>query len=689
MATIRWFGKSGSWTTAADWVGGVVPSSSDDVIVGGSGTYMLSLASTVSAHSLTLDDADATIALDSGAALTIGTACTLTEGTLQLNYGATINGGILSCTKGVYQWNDGTLNGVTYNGTLDLSAANSDIEVGGKGLSLTGAATINLTGEGSLLDFGGTQTINNARINLGTAANEYGFSAVLGATPINNGDILTLGPKLIINQSSIYADIGGLSEEGNEFGAAVGFGSITNNAAINAAVAAGEFMIDPQSFTNLGIITISNGDEVTIANPGQFDNGTTGVINIEAGSIISLGGATEAAQNILGAYANNGLIEGTNSTINLYASINGNGKFDFTNSNVNIFYNLTTEQLSAFEVGGNAISITGVVNNTDATLILSNGTISQNLKFDATIMGGTIVNASSGYNLLTYSPNGSGGAVTLDGVEFDGPLNFVSSDDSSLVISGQGLIAKGKGGAGNGTINVSGFMANVVFDDNQVVDNATINYTVTNYYESLIQKDVTTTNGLLTFGKGSVLNEIGYGGILNLSSGAVVNDGIINAEASVHSYFYLAPSTFTNNGTINVLNGDVLSFNSQLDTVSNFTNLSNGTLKGGTYNVEASSTLILPDNQSLTTNAATIILNGTGAVFENEATRTAAAQSLESTLKTIGTTGVLEIIGNRNYTTSNSLSNSGKIILGGGSLSVASIIDPVGSTLGGYGTVRV
>ena len=68
----------------------------------------------------------------------------------------------------------GTLSGVTYDGTMDMSASGSTVYVT-NGLTLagvngTGSGTINLTGAGgSQLDAQGSETLSNATINIGNS----------------------------------------------------------------------------------------------------------------------------------------------------------------------------------------------------------------------------------------------------------------------------------------------------------------------------------------------------------------------------------------------------------------------------------------------------------------------------------------------------------------------------------------
>ena len=69
----------------------------------------------------------------------------------------------------------GTLNGVTYDGTLDLSPNSVECVFIANGLTATGvngtgAGTVNLTGTSDNIYFEGNTTFDNATINLGSAS---------------------------------------------------------------------------------------------------------------------------------------------------------------------------------------------------------------------------------------------------------------------------------------------------------------------------------------------------------------------------------------------------------------------------------------------------------------------------------------------------------------------------------------
>ena len=111
-------------------------------------------------------------------------------------------------------------------------------------------------------------------------------------------------------------------------------------------------------------------------------------------------------------------------------------------------------------------------------------------------------------------------------------------------------------GTGPGTINLTG---SIYFEGNQTFDNATINLGGAIYND-----DTNDTGSVLTLGPNVVVNQgetsgYAYFGSLydNNAGDGIVNEGTINAQA-VNGSFYIEAYNFTNQGIINVSNGDTL-----------------------------------------------------------------------------------------------------------------------------------
>ena len=203
---------------------------------------------------------------DAGATLNVGTGTAL--GTLTLVSGGTIENGTIADAGSGVAFAGGTLSGVTYDGTLNLSNNSAYVYVA-NGLTMfgvggTGAGTINLTGQGNELFAEGTETLNNATIDIGNNSTDYIYNYDVSAAAV-----LTLGWTLTIDQTGSNAQLTGYEDR-------IGSG-IVNAGTINAEFAGGTFTIGDVSFTNEGTITVSNGDTVNI-NSTSFNN--AGTINV-------------------------------------------------------------------------------------------------------------------------------------------------------------------------------------------------------------------------------------------------------------------------------------------------------------------------------------------------------------------------------------------------------------------------
>ena len=95
-------------------------------------------------------------------------------GAVVLASNGTIKNGTIADAGSGLTFSGGTLDGVTYQGPLNLSQASSSLYIK-DGITLTGAGgsgngTINLTGTGSYLYAVGTETLDNATLNIGNGS---------------------------------------------------------------------------------------------------------------------------------------------------------------------------------------------------------------------------------------------------------------------------------------------------------------------------------------------------------------------------------------------------------------------------------------------------------------------------------------------------------------------------------------
>ena len=274
MTAITWTSAvSSDWATTADWNPASIPGAGDDVTIAvNTAAYTLTIGSSEAVDSVTLNASNATLEVER--TLTLGGVLTLAAGKLELVGGGTIAGGTIAAAGGSLATSNGTLNGVTYQGTLDLSATSASLTII-DGITLTGAGgtgpgTINLTGLASNLFIDNATTLDNATINLGNAS---GNATLTNSDPAATGAVLTLGSQLALVQAGANARL--------QSGASAGDG-IVNLGTISAGISHGNFTVDGRSFTNQGSIAISNG--------AGFTDGTTNFANAGTITVTATGG---------------------------------------------------------------------------------------------------------------------------------------------------------------------------------------------------------------------------------------------------------------------------------------------------------------------------------------------------------------------------------------------------------------
>jgi fibronectin-binding autotransporter adhesin len=337
------------------------------------------------------------------------------------------------------------------------------------------------------------------------------------------------------------------------------------------------------------------------------------------------------------------------------------GTYTLTISSAEAARSLTIDDAGATVACNNTLSI-------GTTLTVSAGTFQ--LNGGSNILGG-ILSAPGG----AFAWNGG----VLTGVTYQGTLDL--SGASAIVHVMGGLTVTGAGGAGPGTIDVTGAGA-TLGTAGGTLDNATLNLgsTTPNANTAIVFEPAGDFNPILILG--SNLNIVHTGGYAVLEipdpqeGEYIINNGSITAGVS-GSQFLIFCENFTNNGVLSVKNGDKLFLNCVL------TNLASGVLSGGNYEVGSNSTLTL--DFEVNTDDATIVLDGANSVFQ--ANISTGATVIESSLTAIGSNGTLKILGGRNYTTANAIASLGILELGGGTLTSGTLTCAAGSTLSGFGTV--
>lgn len=218
-----------------------------------------------------------------GTTLSVGPGTSLPS----LELGGTIEGGtIKDAGGGLAVVGEGVFNGVTYEGTVSINRPLAQLVIlndfTATGFSGSGAGSIALTGAGSELVWGSSATLNIATLTIGNPGLTYeGHAVAAPALVSDNTPLVSLGAKLVIAQSGLYADVGG--DNNGALGTA--FGTFASAATILAGFAGGDLSLEGASFTSTGTIAISNGDTIT---EGAANFVNAGQISVGAGSALNL-----------------------------------------------------------------------------------------------------------------------------------------------------------------------------------------------------------------------------------------------------------------------------------------------------------------------------------------------------------------------------------------------------------------
>lgn len=200
MATYSWnTGTDGNWSDAANWSPAGVPGSADMAPIEAAGTYDVTL-DVDAIGSLTLDAAGATVDLD---------GYTTLAGLLDVQCGTLDRPGTLS--GGTIAYGGGVPDGVTLDGTLDLSADKSAAAFQ-DGITFAGTAPEQIL-TGTLLDLAGPRN-----------AADYSFSQL--GTIVNAGGAVRVDGLLTLGGETMHVTAGG-SYDGLQLAGIISGGTVS------------------------------------------------------------------------------------------------------------------------------------------------------------------------------------------------------------------------------------------------------------------------------------------------------------------------------------------------------------------------------------------------------------------------------------------------------------------------------
>ncbi len=500
-------------------------------------------------------------ATNAGATISLGTGSSIAGSLGAIALGGTITGGtVLDAGNGLsFAPGTGLLDGVTYAGTLNLSAANAAVTLTDGtevGTSSGGTGTIHDSGAGAALLLRGTETLTNATITLGSA----GAAAEIGtgdAWLASTATTATLGSSVAVQQTGANAALAA-----NGWSPVPGIGqsdTLVNAGRITAGFAGGVLAVSGYgTFINQGTITVSNGETLPVT-VQQFAN--AGTLTIASGGVVELGQLTPGF-GTPPAWSNAGQILVQGGTLVLGGSI-------------------TTAQLGTLaESGtGSSVVLAGTLNNAGGTLTLGGGAgpVSLSaLSLTGTIAGGTISDSTG-----VLAPGNAGGAL-LDGVTYDGTLAMTQLGAYLRVRDGLTL---------NGTAEVLAAGSLLQFEGSQTLSAGHILLGATGSAAAIgVLHDPALSGGsTLTLGAGVSITQDGLLAGIGQAGGvvgdAIVNQGSITAATSGGTLTLGGPG-FVNHGLISVSNGDTLCVASQ-----QFSNTGTIAVSGGELSVGGSLTL--------------------------------------------------------------------------------------------------
>jgi fibronectin-binding autotransporter adhesin len=573
----------GTWSTAANWTDGTVPSINDGATFNLAQVYNVTLAAdpgviqalAVSAGTVTLQSSGGakTLSLTAGAG---SQDLNVTGASTVLNLGVANNplqivaGDDLSIQNGatlaVLFGSDVTVNDFSdngLNGILRVDGAGSTLKLSGAVSNLIGA-----NAAGSLV-FQNTSTDNTINGSLGLANSST--PSVTGSLSILSGSTLALGGNLTLSNQNLTGQAASLTITGaNSALTQSGAATVTLGSAANgsASLAIGTTTSGGTFTTGTGLFTINKTGTVTV---GSGSN---------TGSLLLNGNLT----------INGGVLQKSNaaSTLDLAAgktvNILGGGRLTLAGPHIadtNQVFNLSGAS-SRFEVTGtNALTIRdgAQVNLTAGTVLSAGGRIDVGVGAVGTgtlTVGGTSTTASGGSELNVWGSAGGNASVTFSdkavgtfnaGIDLAnsstaGTSAVVNVSTAAALNAGNLNLAASGGTTTSATLNIHG-------TDSKLLQFAAATLTVGHASEGTAAINVGTTadGGHLTTGSGLFrINKTGTvtignganGGTLEVVGNILVDGGVLQ-ESSAKSMF-----AWANSKTLTVQNGGRVHFASSL-----------------------------------------------------------------------------------------------------------------------------
>jgi hypothetical protein len=574
--------------------------------------------------------------LTGGGSLVIGSGATL-----MLDDGASssaaISGadGTLAIAGGVFDASLAQMNGI---GVISVSGVGAALETG----SVSGTVTATL----DVFNFGTLSVTNGIDLTV-TGAVNFGTTGSAEAALVGSGTLTTDGQVVVAAGSGLGI---GLAATWINDGTATIAASITGGTLVNDAGAVFDLVgsntgISDSSLDNAGTLASQDAGNLAI----DVDN--TGLINVQSGNL-AIGTLTGGGSLVL---QGNALLDvgGGDTTI---AITGASGTLDVTGGLLTAAMaywaglgNLNLEDSATLAMQGSSAELSAdTFINEGSTLSIASGA-------ELTLSGSlTFGNANGGY------VNGGGTLTTSGATTIEGAPNLVR------IRLGDGITWVNDGTVYDGGIGTAGGAT--------IVNAAGANF-------DLISDLASFQGGPgASFMNAGDLEKVAGTGISAVDM-EISNTGEIEAASGTLQL----QSLVSNAGIFLATNGATLDLS-----LGTLTNLSGGNLAGGVYEADAASVIELANNEPITTDSATIVLNGVGSEIQALDTGSGMQQTLDSTLANIAAGGSLALLNGRDFTTSASggaFSDGGVLNLGGVAFAATTLTIAAGGVLEGSGNV--
>jgi hypothetical protein len=583
--------QSGNWSSTSTWVGGVVPTASDNVVI-------------ANGHTVTLDTATYNTR-NSGTTTTVNTGGTLATSVQYINNGTT-----------------------TINGTFQLNAG-----------GYTNSGNNFVYGAAGTLSFNNTSAygVNNTDQYWPTTSGPFNVSVLQGGLTLNSGSNRTVAGTFQtasgVTQTSAVLTITGTCQinSGGYFNSAPTYGS-ASTLVYNATYGVGSEWTGNSTTAGVGIpqnVTIQN--SATVTTPAGSSRGLAGNMNITAGTL-SLGNDIYVGGNwTVGATSS----QINNSKAVFFNGASGNQVVTKTGAGIVYFDYLIVNKLAG-SVQFSSSPATSVVINTaigDVIQILNSGTLDINgQSITLNNSGGTISTngtartitstiAGATLNITNNKSVSGSGTLTIGAnvtMVLTGGFDFGSSKTTV-----NGTLQLNTGGYANTNSPIYGASSTLVYNSvtgygvsNEWTGNATTagngipqNVTITS--SSVNMPNATRgMAGNLTIGTGSIFALNGtVGADLNIA-GNWANSGTFTPSSRLVTFNGTAAQTLTGATTFDYLtlnNSTGLTLANAV-TVNQTLSLTSGKITLGTNNLTVASGGLISGGSS----TSYVVTNGTG-----------------------------------------------------------------------------